>query len=409
MRRSISVLTGAMLVLIIVILSIMAFNNGVMARSQALLASNFQMDCTSTENVDGAVSINCSGIIPVDATSTPIPPTSTQTATSTPIPPTFTPTSTPVPPTATATAISPIPTPTNVSPLPTPTNVSPIPTPTAISPIPTPTPGLRGRARVESGTILADNGYGLHGESVTLNDAGITKLQDAAFWDRLAQAHINTLRLVVQVDSSACVGGCVPDLTYPVIEGTLHDTRARGMYLIIAYADTAPVLNETIAASFWNETATRYGYYPDIIFDLTNPPCVGYPACYLPEDMAKVETLYNTVLSVAPASVMILWSFSYGEGNMLGVVSQLPALNDGGTAVGFSSTYTRNFVDINALKDAGYPVFDNEVAGCGTWSFCEAKARGNYVRNISWAFAGATDFITTETPPWGIDPGVILQ
>lgn len=371
-----------------------------MSVAQAVDSGAFSLDCTYTDDGLGNLTVVCNGVIPA-ATPTPIPPTLTPTT----IPPTLTPT--PIPPTLTPTTIPPTPTPTVISPIPTPTPISPIPTPTPVSPIPTPTPVShmpRGYAIVNGGTLRAENGYPLRGETLILNDEGNARIQSDEFWSQMWQANLNTVKVVVENDSSVCDGACLVDRIVPPIEGALHRTRAHGNYIIIGYHDTAEAFSIETALYFWDVISRRYGYSSDVIFEPILYPCNGGADCFLSDNIANVGSVEQVIRSNAPINPLLLWSFKDGTGDMLTFVDGL-FIDYSRAAVSYGSSLTRDFNGaILPLQDAGYPVFDSDVGGCQTWSFCLSKARGDGVRGISFIFNGALSYMGAGQPEWSADP-----
>lgn len=238
---------------------------------------------------------------------------------------------------------------------------TPIPPAEAASPAPA---GYeRGRVKVVSGNVVADNDFALRGEHVVFangispgeeNSNGWSQelMYDKKHWRVIRDDyHLNTVRLMMSRPPQNWGGGpgneCSPpgyrcyslDYVHPngkttieIMDDIVRIAADLGMYIIIDYH---PVLghDKGDARLWWSRIAPRYKDHTHVLYELINEPAAS--PSYAGDLVDFEQELYVQVRTAAPDTHITAWSFANTRTDISVPVKQATGIDYANASVGF--------------------------------------------------------------------------
>jgi hypothetical protein len=277
-----------------------------------------------------------------------------------------------------------------------------------------PKPTDRGRVQIANNTVVADNGFRLHGEHLRMSfleyehrgEIGINmdRAYDLEVWQEFVERyHLNTVRLLLyrppqkwsdEPDDCPPVGRCFNTVqeAIPYLDDMVETASMMGMYVIIDYHPVGGYYKDD-AIAWWNALAPRYKERTHVVYELSNEPVMWSAGSYQQEDIEFEEELYQLIRGHAPDTHIILWSFAEASGNgdsMLTQVNQGSKISYDNASVGYHP-YKYNQNELNALKNAGYAVIDTEIGGYNRFEYLNRTTTEESF-GVSWIWLDGTGF-----------------
>ncbi len=199
---------------------------------------------------------------------------------------------------------------------------------------------LRGRVRIEGGTVVSDRGEHLRGVPVWLYKWGTINglsehAQDPAFYRDLARLGVNSVRLVCfdawqrshgfphyAFDTSAADRV----LLLEQLDGAVAAASRAGLHVLVNYHDVGR-LDLDHCRSFWELVAGRYAGWTNVFYELANEPVPWCPCDWDDDALAEQQSLLATVRDRAPESHVVLCSFANTNDEYRAMVDVVDALD----------------------------------------------------------------------------------
>ncbi len=229
----------------------------------------------------------------------------------------------------------------------------------------------RGRVSMENGTVVTDRGTHLRGLPIWLGPyidedtpgtLGFIREPDYRdFFSKISRNYgVNAIRLCYTA-WHAFNGNrfpkerIVPQTYEPAIDSFVKWAAEDGIYVILNYHDVGHYDLDHMK-QFWEYIAPKYKNDTHVIYELMNEPVKWYARNYDDDDIAMVKTLHEIVLSAAPETHQILWSFANlgGAGQAVSKVD-VEGISYDNASIGFHYGYGGGGAEeIQELKTAGY-------------------------------------------------------
>lgn len=221
-------------------------------------------------------------------------------------------------------------------------------------------------------TFVADNGALLRGPFASTEWGAPPPLANI---QQIKNYGANAIHLYGEVfdpnyQSGVPGSGTAPGYALSRIDQMVQRTRDEGLYLVLTIGNGSNngTFNNDYVMDFWSLYANRYKDETHVIFEVQNEPhawSTPYPA---PALQMQADA-YTLIRSLAPETPILLFSIAVlGDGASaladINTVSQAASIDWSNTGVAFHGYAGMATIPaVQAIINAGYPVFMTEVAG----------------------------------------------
>ena len=251
----------------------------------------------------------------------------------------------------------------------------------------------RGRVRIVSNRVVAENGAPIRGENMHAgHDYGIDEIKNDSQWLRFRdQYRLNTMGISVfrntadrkwelqyyesiemPIDKNDpadpfCFNGTNPRCStgvagngkyqvdiFDYLDTAVAQCEKFGMYCQIQYR-SEQVPNKADLIYFWKKVAPRYKDRTNVFYEAVTEPADNFLITnYGPSDIQTQKDVYSLIRSLAPQTHVTLWTFANADSDMLVVVDQ-------GSQGSLPISYANASVGVHAYSGTKFSNLSNSV------------------------------------------------